>query len=124
MPEPHVIQMGDVWEEWRGQWVKVKPWMSHANAARIQAVSFAARATPDSAEALAHAVTERTVLFAELQVLEWHLIDLNGEEIERSREGVMGDATPPDLMEQVALAIDAYYEALRPPAFRRNDNAN
>ena len=123
MPEPHVIQMGDIWEGWDGQWVRIKPWMSYADDQLIEAAGVQASmaSAKDSAITIGVRSVEAAVAWVELQVEDWNLLDYEGQPIERSRAGIESKSTPPDLIDQAIGAISDYYEALRPPAFRKKE---
>ena len=123
--EPHVIDMGEVFEGWSGQTIKVKPWMSYAAATAIETAAIPQEAAAqdgdgeDAPTPLGSAVMARSWAWIRHQVLEWSLRDYEGELIEHSFAGITGDAVPADLIDQAVVAIEEYYEALRPPAFRR-----
>ena len=49
MVATHTIDLGELWDGWEGQWVKIKPWMSYASEKRItwSGVRFARFAARD-----------------------------------------------------------------------------
>ena len=51
-------------------------------------------------------------------VVEWSLQDHNGEPIALTRDGLMGDAVPRDLVDQAVGEINDFYESQRPATFR------
>lgn len=119
------IDMGTVWDGWAGQWIRVKPHQSFAQKQRYDSAGLNAEMAATERRQKAKTTLQVTsvekawVLFND-QVEEWNLLDVVGEPIPLSRQGLEGDAVPIDLIEQAVDAIADFYDAQRPPVFREN----
>ena len=124
MPEPHVIQMGEIWDGWDGQWIKIKPWMSYAASQAVEAAGVDASMSAGGERKVTLGITsvDAAAAWVKHQVLEWHLLDHEGNEIDATPDGIAGETVPPDLIDQAIGAISDYYEAMRPPPFREDED--
>lgn len=123
MVAPHEIDMGAIWDGWAGQWARIRPYQSYAAQQRIEQAAFQASMHPTAGESTPEVdvnlrQVEAAVAWVEEQVVEWHLLDYEGDELQPNRAGVTGDMTPADLIDQLIGAMSDYYEAQRPPIFR------
>ena len=124
MANEHTINLSEDWEGWEGQWVKIKPHLPFAVRQKIDgAVASAQLQLRESAtQALDIDFRPHDVVIAwvEHQVVEWHILGFDGEPIPCNRDGLLGDNTPPDLVEVIIGRMSDYYDEQRPPPFRRS----
>ena len=121
-----VIEMGKLWAPWEGQWVRIKPHRSYAAKARLDGVRHELTVKTNDRETMNLAVKsiEYAVAMVEECVLEWRLLDVNGQLIPASRKGITGDDVPSDLIDQVVGEVSDYYEAQRPKVFRESEKSD
>lgn len=115
----HQIDMGEIWDGWEGQWVKVRPYRSFAASERVDASLARAEAQADGTVRTTADYVNRAATIVEEFVVEWNLLDYEGNPITADRAGIQHELTPSDLIEQMVVAVLDYYEAQRPPKFRR-----
>lgn len=121
--KPHRIELGDFHEGWAGQWVNVKPWMSFAASAKIDASRFD-RSVVGKADDFADDndvavnvkvnTVEYSAILIDLQVLDWNVLGYDGEPLPAGRAGVLSDLAPVDVIDVVVAQMSDYYEAQRP----------
>lgn len=122
----HTIEMGDVWEGWQGQWIKIKPYLSYAQQVTIEAKqvkttiqSTTTKGASEVAQAQVEAsAVESMALLCEVAVVEWNLQGYDGTVLPVGRLGVISPLAPFDLLDQAYGEIRDYYDSQRPPDFR------
>ena len=124
--KPHRIELGEIYDGWDRQWVEIKPWMSFAASARIEAKRFAAsgiggvediRANREDAQISVGVEASPAEYAAELidqQVLDWHVMGYDDQQLPRGRVGVLSDMAPVDVIDVIIQKMEEYYKALRP----------
>ena len=120
MVATHTIELGELWDGWDGQWVKIKPWMSFASEKRIAhgAVSASHSLQPDDDDKKLEFIVDSlrvTIAYVQEQIVEWNLLGYDGEPLPQGRAGVMSDVAPPRLIDAVIDAAGDFYEAQSPP---------
>ena len=125
----HTIEMGQIWDGWEGTWAKVKPHMSFASRQRIDSAAVHGSMKPGDADEdktmdLSVTTFETGVAWIEGQVREWNFVDYNGSAFMPDRGGLNNSEAPIDLIEQLIDAMDDFYDAQRPPVFRKSASNN
>ena len=124
MVATHTIELGELWDGWDGQWVKIKPWKFYAARERINASALdITKAGKDDPMAVSRNVLAVTIAYVEEQVIEWNLIGYDGDPLPQGRAGVLSEAAPPDLIDYVIDEAETFYEAQRPPFAREKENS-
>ena len=122
----HVIELGKLWAPWEGQWVRIKPHRSYASKVRTDSArSQMTMSTDDrTTMSLALRTLEYAIVTVQEYVLEWRLVDVDGQPIEASRKGITGNNVDFDLMDQAIGEIADFYEKKRPPVFRESASSD
>lgn len=117
MVDGHTIDLGELWEGWRGQWVKVRPRLSYARQQAMESVLIDDVADDDPV-----ANVPRMVRFncevTDQAVIEWHLLGHDGEPLPQGVEGIMHEEAPPDLLAKMFREIANFYGEQRPAPFQ------
>ena len=130
----HTIEMGKLWDDWEGQWAKIKGARSYASAMRIEEAGMRAelesrrrrRGTPakPGKMALTMQSVEIAIAWVEEQVTEWNFVGIDGNALQLGGEAIRGDNAPHDLIDQLIGEMSEFYEEQRPPAFRESASSD
>lgn len=117
MVDGHTIELGELWEGWRGQWVKVRPRLSYARQQAMEAV-LTEELPADHPAADVPRMVRFNAEVCDQAVLEWRLLGHDGEPLPQGIEGIMHDEAPPDLFAKMFRAIANFYGEQRPAPFQ------
>ena len=119
------IEMGEIHKAWAGQWMKVKPHQSFRASQRIKAAGLekGGLGAGDGTVALTFNHALVAVASVQEQVVEWNIQGYSGDVLPLTKEGVLSDDAPPDIIEQATIAIRDFYDAMRLPDFRNDEES-
>ena len=120
---PKVIDMGEWLDDWDGQTVTIKPYLSYAADRRIESARVQMQAEIKAGrDRSARDVTmtseatpmDYAVAVVEECVLEWSLIGHDGKPLPCNRAGLVSESAPAELLDVVIDEVVGYYESRRP----------
>lgn len=118
MTDAHKIDLGEVREEWAGQWVACKPHITFAQRSRITALGL--QLTNDDPAVVERALLDTAVAWFEIGIAESSLRGLDGSVLRPERAAIVGPNAPDDLISEVVSQLRRHFEMSRSGPFPRN----
>ena len=125
----HTIDLGEWSDDWAGQVVVIRPYLSYAASQRIETarVQMQTEVTGNRAQRRAVAASDSNMqvtatitsmdyatAVVDTCVLSWTLIGYDGQPLPQGTAGLMSDEAPSELLDVVIDAIGEFYEERRP----------
>ena len=111
----HKIELGNFYDGWQGQFVKIKPYRSWAEQQVVDAAGFAANMGQGDERVYMNADPKAKGISVVQAVTEWALTGMDGEPIPTPPDGFLSPALQPDMGNVIVDAIEDYYNSKRIP---------
>ena len=111
----HKIELGNFYDGWQGQFVKIKPYRSWAEQQDVDGSGLAGSMSQGDDVVAMKMDPKAKGMIVVRAVAEWALTGMDGEPIPPPPDGFLSPALQPDMGNVIVDAIEDYYNSKRIP---------